>query len=102
MVRDRVKRFTHIPISCDTLELMKTTVEVSDELLERAKETAHRDETTLRALVEEGLRTVLEQRKARQRYHWPDVAVDGQGLHPELADESWEQLASLIYADRGA
>ena len=40
---------------------MKTTIEISDALLEAAKQQAGDRATTLRALVEEGLRTVLEE-----------------------------------------
>lgn len=38
---------------------MKTTIEIADELFNRARKRAQRDQTTLRALVEEGLRRVL-------------------------------------------
>lgn len=38
---------------------MKTTMEINDELLKRAREVSRRENTTLRALVEQGLRQVL-------------------------------------------
>ena len=37
---------------------MKTTVEISDSLAEEAKRVAARERTTLRALIEAGLRAV--------------------------------------------
>ena len=39
---------------------MKTTIEISDPLLEAARQVAGREKTTVRALVEEGLRQVIE------------------------------------------
>lgn len=41
---------------------MKTTMEINDELLKRAREVSRREHTTLRALVEQGLRQVLRVR----------------------------------------
>ncbi len=46
---------------------MKTTVEIPTPLLRQAKAAAAREGATLRALVEERLRTVLKGRKQAQR-----------------------------------
>ena len=40
---------------------MKTTIEVSDALFESAKELARRSKTTMRALIEDGLRRVVNE-----------------------------------------
>jgi len=40
---------------------MKTTVDLADELLERARRHARRTGQPVRALIEEGLRLVLQQ-----------------------------------------
>jgi hypothetical protein len=42
---------------------MKTTIEITDDLLTRAKRIAQRDGTTLRELVEDGLRRTLRERE---------------------------------------
>ena len=39
---------------------MKTTVEIGKDLFARSREVARREGTTLRALIEEGLRAALE------------------------------------------
>jgi len=48
---------------------MKTTVEISDALLEAAKAEAAQRGTTLRSLLEEGLRRVLELWSADRDFH---------------------------------
>jgi hypothetical protein len=80
---------------------MKTTIEVQDDLLERAKRTAQREGTTLRALIEEGMRLVL---RARARRGGPAFRVrtfKGDGLTPEFRDAGWERIRDEIYRDRG-
>ena len=42
---------------------MKTTVEISDALLDEARRAAARERTTVRALIEEGLRKVIKDRR---------------------------------------
>ncbi len=46
---------------------MKMTVEIPSPLLSEVKETASREGTTVRALIEEGLRRVLEERRREPR-----------------------------------
>jgi len=76
---------------------MKTTVELSDDLLERAKLTAAREGSSVRALIEEGLRKVLlEREKASSRFQLRRVTVSGQGLNPQFA-ESWDAIREAIY-----
>ena len=45
---------------------MKTTVDIADALLLEAKEVAHREGTTMRALIEAGLRDVRVEASGRQ------------------------------------
>jgi hypothetical protein len=72
---------------------MKTTIEIADDLLTCAQEIAHREGTTLRALLEEGLQTALARREQKQTsYLWPDLSVPGEGLNPEIEEGSWEPL----------
>jgi hypothetical protein len=81
---------------------MKTTVEIAEPILDAAKETAHREGTTLRRLVEEGLRLALERRERGERFRLRDGSVGGRGLRPGLEGASWEEIRDLAYEGRGS
>ncbi len=80
---------------------MKTTVEIPDALLEQARKLAARDGTTVRALIEQGLRRVLGDRKRGGAFRLRKASFKGEGLQPEAAGASWEQIRDTIYAGRG-
>ena len=79
---------------------MKTTVEISDALLDRAKRHAKRTGRPVRALIEEGLRTVLQQAKTRNRYRLPDHSVGDPSSPNPLELMSWQDLRDEIYGGR--
>lgn len=81
---------------------MKTTVEISEDLFARTREVAQREGTTLRALIEEGLRVALARREQKASYEWPDLSVTSEGLAPEIEEGTWEPLHDRIYTGRGA
>ena len=82
---------------------MKTTIEVSDATLAEAKRVASRDGTSLRALIEEGLRHVLADRRRRESgFRLRDASFAGEGLAPEFAGASWPAVRDEIYRERGA
>lgn len=76
---------------------MKTTIEIADDLLERAKRMARRDGTTLRALVEAGLRAVLRERGERTGFRLRNASFKGKGLKAEFRTGDWEGLRDAIY-----
>jgi hypothetical protein len=80
---------------------MKTTIQIPDSLLEEARKLAQRDRTTLKALVEQGLRQVIADRKRRSGFRLRKATFKGQGLNPQLAGASWEQIRELSYEGRG-
>jgi Bacterial antitoxin of type II TA system, VapB len=81
---------------------MKTTVEISDLLLEEARKLALREGTTLRTLIEQGLRTVIAERRQRAgAFRLRKVSFRGQGLQPGVAGASWERLREMSYEARG-
>ena len=79
---------------------MKTTIEIADPLFKAAQQAARRDGTTVRALVEHGLRLALEERRRAPPFALRDASVDGRGLQPGAEGLSWEELRSLAYGDR--
>jgi hypothetical protein len=82
---------------------MKTTLEISDPLLREARKVAARENTTLRALVEQGLRQVVaEKKKPRTAFRLRDASVHGQGLHPDVAGKSWSEILDMSYEGRGS
>jgi hypothetical protein len=79
---------------------MKTTVEISDALLVRAKRHARSVGRPLRALIEDGLRHVLTVSPARTKFRLVDRSVgDPRGPNP-LETMSWQDLRDEIYGGR--
>jgi len=80
---------------------MKTTIQIPDSLLDEARKLAHRERTTLRALVEEGLRRIISERRRRNAFHLRKATFKGNGLQSHLAGASWDQIRELSYEGRG-
>jgi hypothetical protein len=80
---------------------MKTTVEISDSLLQKARERATREGVTLRALIELGLHRVLADTKPATPFKLRRASFKGKGLHANLSDASWDRLRDLTYEGRG-
>ena len=80
---------------------MKTTLDIPDPLLQEARKLAARERTTLRALVEQGLRQVVAEKKRRPAFRLRKASFKGRGLQPELSDAGWDRLRDLAYAGRG-
>lgn len=79
---------------------MKTTMEIADPLLARAKRHARKAGKPLRAIVEEGLRRVLDEPAASVGYRIPDRSVGNpKGPNP-LAALTWQDLRDEIYGGR--
>ncbi len=80
---------------------MKTTIELPDDILDRAKAVARRENSTLRALIEEGLRLALRARSRKRAAPFVVQAFQGDGLTPEFAGAGWDKVRDEIYRDRG-
>jgi hypothetical protein len=81
--------------------IMKTTIEIADDLFERAQRLARKEKTTFRALTEQGLRLVLQGKQAKSKKLPPLVTVPG-GLTDEFKSVPWEKIRDEIYKGYGA
>jgi hypothetical protein len=79
---------------------MKTTVEISDAILEKAKRLARKRGTSLRAIVEEGLRLLLSHQARVPPFRLENRSVQGKGPAPEFADADWSAWRAAAYGDR--
>ncbi|TDJ48955.1 MAG: DUF2191 domain-containing protein [Gemmatimonadetes bacterium] len=76
---------------------MKTTLDIRDELILRAKKLARRTGRPLRAVVEDGLRMVLSTSGRDQTYELPDCSVGDPDAPDPLEALSWHDLRDEIY-----
>jgi hypothetical protein len=90
------------PVPADMGSHMKTTVDIATDLLRQAKGVAARERTTLRALLEEGLRWALGRRRRRDRFTLRDATVGGKGVQPGVDDTDWASLRDSSYGGRGS
>ncbi|HVS00892.1 MAG TPA: DUF2191 domain-containing protein [Thermoanaerobaculia bacterium] len=81
---------------------MKTTLELPDTLVEEASAVASRDQTSLQALVEEGLRHVLEERRSPASFRLRRATFRGQGVQPGIPEGDWTAIREILYEGRGA
>ena len=82
------------------MHCMRTTVELPDALLARAKRVAKRTGRPVRALIEEGLRLVVEADQPRGRYQLPDLSVGKPGAKCPVDSMDWSELRGEIYGGR--
>jgi putative antitoxin of VapBC-like toxin-antitoxin system len=75
---------------------MKTTLDISEPLLREVRRIAMRERTTLRALVEQGLRKIIAERKTARQFRLRKASFKGNGLVPELRGADWNKLRDLI------
>jgi hypothetical protein len=83
---------------------MKTTVEISDALLNEGRRLTAASGTTVRALIEEGLRIVLSQRRQGRAFRLRKASVAGKGARrpASVREGNWDQLRALAYEEHGA
>jgi hypothetical protein len=81
---------------------MKTTVHIVDALLEEARKIAAQEQTTVKAMIEEGLRRIIDDRKRKKTFRLRKVTFKGNGLQPDIAGASWEKIREISYEGRGS
>jgi hypothetical protein len=80
---------------------MKTTVHIPDSLLKEARKIANQEGTTIKALIEEGLRRTIDNRKRTRTFRLRKATFKGNGLQPDAAGASWEKIREMSYGSRG-
>jgi len=79
---------------------MKATIDIADPVLTEAKLIAAHEGTTLRSLVEEGLRRVIEERAERKSgFKLRDCRYGSGGGAPGVNPDDWMSIKHLV---RGA
>jgi len=82
--------------------IMKTTIEIADDLFERAQRMAQKEKTTFRSLTEQGLRLVLKERQSSlKKRKWKPITRGGGFVTEDISKMSWERLRDeFIYPPR--
>lgn len=80
---------------------MKTTVEISDALFTKVRRYAARKGLTLKAVVELGLRRVVDETPAAKPFQLRRASFSGSGLQRGMQSASWDQIRSAAYEGRG-
>ena len=82
---------------------MKTTVDIADALFDQVRFLASEEQTTIRALVEEGLRKVIAEHARPRPFTLKDGSFKGgAGLQPGVDLTDWDQIRDMIYKGHGA
>lgn len=80
---------------------MKTTVDIPQSLLADAKKLATKNRTTVKALIEEGLRKVIDDQQRSGDFRLRKASFKGKGLQADMEGASWETIRERAYEGRG-
>jgi hypothetical protein len=80
---------------------MRTSVDIPDPLLRRAKKLAREQGLTLRQLLVDSLRATLERSAPAAKHRMKDRSFGEGGLVSGLAWSDTERIDELAYGDRG-
>jgi hypothetical protein len=79
---------------------MKTTIDLPDDLFQEVQQVARAEGTTMKSLMEEGLRAVIDRHLSAGQFSLRDASVTGDGLRPEFEVTTWTQIREASYGDR--
>ena len=82
--------------------ILKTTIEISDELAKKARAYAAKHQITLRALIEQGIQGVLRESQHRAVFDLRDASVGGRGLQRDYQGADWAKIREAAYEGRGS
>ena len=80
---------------------MKTTIDISDALLTEAKKLSAQRRTTLRSLVEQGLREIISKQNSDRNFRLRKASFKGKGLQDGFRGESWQKIRAAAYEGHG-
>jgi hypothetical protein len=80
---------------------MTTTIDIPQSLLDEAKSLAANNRTTVKALIEEGLRHVIGEAKRTRKFHLRKATFKGDGLQSDMEGASWDTIRKRAYEGRG-
>ncbi len=81
---------------------MKTTIEINDALLLRAKQLAAERQQTLKSILEAALRQFLDANtKPQTPFKLRKHSFRGRGLQSHLTEGNWATLREQIYEGQG-
>ena len=84
------------------LRHMRPSVEIPDALLRKGRSVARKRRTTLRAILLEGVRKVVDQQSREvRRYVLRDESFGEGGLVEGLSATDWEEIRHRAYEGRG-
>ena len=84
---------------------MKTSIDIAENLFKKAKRLSRARNISMRALVEEGLRLVLDRAESQEKVKPKLLTFGGDGFQEGFDQEkasSWEALRGEIYREYGA
>lgn len=81
---------------------MKTTIEIQDDLMKAAKALARKQGTTLKSIVERGIRTTLREEQRSSDYELADKSVKGRGLQADFQQATWSAIRDAAYREHGS
>jgi hypothetical protein len=76
-------------------------IHIPDSLLEEVLKIANQERTTIKALIEEGLRRTIDQRKKIRGFRLRKATFKGNGLQSDAAASSWEKIREISFDGRG-
>ena len=79
---------------------MKTTVEINDMLLERARHRAKETGQPLRAVIEDGLRQLLAKPLPKTRYKMKNLSYGNPDDPDPMQNLTWDEIRDIIYEGR--
>jgi len=77
--------------------IIKTTIDISDPLLEEVRRVAASRGVTVRSLVEQGLRKVLAERASATPFRLRKASVSGRGLNEQWQAAGWDRIRDASY-----